>query len=489
MTKDYLAITIGPIYKTIAKASKPEEIWVSSYIFSYLMGLLLKGIVSRKIGKIILPDIILLENWKMYHGAGVFSDRCFVELDKKFDISDFENLRDCVISDFISGKPLSPLFENEDIRQNLPGNLQGGALGSPRISPDALKDYLQIYGLVTAIDIDKESVISKLNNLLDSLECQSGYQSGGNGVIEQIYENIEWFYPSGFGDKIKTTHQYYCVVRINGDNIGHYYNFIGNDWDKVSRFNRCMLAVAKESAKTINDFGGQSVYMAGDDMFFLAPVQTTLRGNNYNIFDLIRLVDFQFKDVFSKNHIQTPTISCGLSILNSKYPMSEAISRSQYLLSQAKNMPLKNSVAVQLSYSCGKTNHAIFNKNKNGSFEDFVELLKDFPDKSFYVSSVIGKIHDNMKLLQAVGKDNPPDFSSFFNNEFETADLDNTAKRLFLDRSSRIFTAIFKEQKSRYTIRETILDDETMVKVGEEAVSQLDSIYRLLNFLTRTDHV
>ena len=478
MTKDYLAITIGPIYKTMAKASKPEEIWVSSYIFSYLMGLLLKEIASRKIGKIILPDIILLENWEMYHGAGVFNDRCFVELDKKFDISDFESLRNSVINDFISVKPLNQ-------HKNLPDKTSK----SLKILPDALKEYLQIYGLVTAIDIDKEPVIIKLNNLLDSLECQSGYQSKDNTVIEQIYENIAWFHPFGFSNKLKTLHQYYCVVRINGDNIGHYYNFIGNDWDKVSRFNSCMLAVAKESAKTINDFGGQPVYMAGDDMLFIAPVQTTLKGNNYNIFDLIRLIDFLFKDIFSKSGIQAPSISCGLSILNSKYPKSEAVSHSQHLLSQAKEMPLKNSLAVQLICSGGKVSYAIFNKNKNGSFEDFAELLKDFPDKNFYISSVMGKIHDNIKLLQAVGEDNPPDFSSFFNNEFDTADSDNTSKRLFLDRSSRVFTAIFKEQKSRYTVRETILDKETMAKVGEEAVSQLDSIYKLLNFLTRTDHV
>ena len=494
MIKEYLAITIGPIDKTIAKASKAQEVWVSSYMFSYLMGLLLMEISSRKIGRIILPNIALLENEKTYYGAGVFNDRCIVELDKKFDISDFESLRNRVIEDFLTGKQLKSFAEPEDPRS---GRDTEDTRQSLKLSAETLKDYLQIYGLVTAFDVEKDSIINKINNLLNGLERQLVYQSKNNTTVEQIFNNVTWFYPLGFVPDNKDTKKpdnwenkrTHCVAHINVDNIKQYYEWIGNDWDKAGIFNNCLMTIAKESAKIVRDFGGLPFFMAGDDLFFLAPMLTTVKDVNYNIFDLIQILDFLFKDVFSKNNIQPPTFSCGIFISNNKYHLADAISNSKDLLSKAKNMPSKNSLAVQLAYSGGKTCSATFNKNKNASFDDFIELLKDFPTKEYYVSSVRKKIHDNLTLLKAIGKDNPPDYSGFFNNELMMTGIENNSKRLFLDRSSKIFTAIFKEQKSRYTVQKTLLDDETIAKAGEEAVRQLDSIYKLLDFLIHPEHV
>jgi len=33
---NYLALTIGPIYKTLSNAKKPKELWSGSYVFSYI---------------------------------------------------------------------------------------------------------------------------------------------------------------------------------------------------------------------------------------------------------------------------------------------------------------------------------------------------------------------------------------------------------------------------------------------------------------------
>ena len=573
MIKNYLAITIGPIDKTLTKALKTREVWLSSYIFSYLMGLIVMEIISRKTGRVILPDASLLENQKEYYGAGVFNDRCFIELEKDFKHSDFENLRECVINSFLFGKKLcfpsgqeGTLCNTRNFsREHFPCELL-------KLSPEALKDYLQIYGLVTELDTEKDHIIDRLNKLLDGLERQSAYQVKENTVIEQLFENVAWFYPLGFDlknneikqlevtktdnngkscllpvvafpttieisahqyinndsdiDKIlknilsqllsedkraykevnetniltllrkknksalKAAHQYFCVVHVNADNLCNYYNKIGNDWNKVNRFNNCMISFAKDAVKIIHDFGGQPIYAAGDDLFFLAPVLTTLKGNFCNVFDLIRILDFVFKDIFSKKGIlPLPDLSCGLSVLHYKYPLTGAVLQSRNLLSKAKDMFQKNSLAVQLIYSDGKSCQAIFSKSKNSSFDDFIELLKDFPSKSFYVSSVQRKIHDNMSLLQAIGKDNPPDFIGFFKNEYKSADMDNAPIRLFIERSSRIFTAIFKEQKLLYANGETLFDAEVITKACEGAMLQLDSIYRILNFLNQPYHV
>ncbi len=39
----YIALTIGPIYKTLSSAKKTRELWGGSYIFSYIM----KQIISE----------------------------------------------------------------------------------------------------------------------------------------------------------------------------------------------------------------------------------------------------------------------------------------------------------------------------------------------------------------------------------------------------------------------------------------------------------
>ena len=38
----YIALTIGPIYKTLKNAKKPKELFARSYIFSYIMKNIIK---------------------------------------------------------------------------------------------------------------------------------------------------------------------------------------------------------------------------------------------------------------------------------------------------------------------------------------------------------------------------------------------------------------------------------------------------------------
>ncbi len=40
---NYIAMTIGPIYKTLQNSKKPKELWSASYLFSYIV----KQIISE----------------------------------------------------------------------------------------------------------------------------------------------------------------------------------------------------------------------------------------------------------------------------------------------------------------------------------------------------------------------------------------------------------------------------------------------------------
>ena len=66
----YIGLTIGPIYDTIVKAKKIKEIWLASYVFSYLM----KKIVENFQGyEILIP--ISHDNSQNEQKTGNFPDR------------------------------------------------------------------------------------------------------------------------------------------------------------------------------------------------------------------------------------------------------------------------------------------------------------------------------------------------------------------------------------------------------------------------------
>lgn len=72
----YLAISLGPIYATITKASKTRELWAASYLFSGLM----QEIYNRLMKKVtVLSPLPPLGYDRPPFGTGIFPDRLFAE--------------------------------------------------------------------------------------------------------------------------------------------------------------------------------------------------------------------------------------------------------------------------------------------------------------------------------------------------------------------------------------------------------------------------
>lgn len=80
----YLALTIGPIYKTIERARKTRELWASSYLLSQFMRILLTKIQAAGIGEALSPSLDELDaqntQGTTWHGAGIWNDNCFFRL-------------------------------------------------------------------------------------------------------------------------------------------------------------------------------------------------------------------------------------------------------------------------------------------------------------------------------------------------------------------------------------------------------------------------
>lgn len=79
-TTHYLALTIGPIYKTIERARKTRELWAASFLLSQFMRSLLEKLVAGKFGEALSPDLSELGSGKKWHGAGIWNDNCFFKI-------------------------------------------------------------------------------------------------------------------------------------------------------------------------------------------------------------------------------------------------------------------------------------------------------------------------------------------------------------------------------------------------------------------------
>ncbi|MFK5976152.1 MAG: type III-B CRISPR-associated protein Cas10/Cmr2 [Sulfurovum sp.] len=72
----YIALTIGPIYKTLQNAKKTRELWGGSYIFSYIMKEIIRPFKDREFIVPYVKDETLFDTGK---GVGLFHDRFIFE--------------------------------------------------------------------------------------------------------------------------------------------------------------------------------------------------------------------------------------------------------------------------------------------------------------------------------------------------------------------------------------------------------------------------
>lgn len=79
-TTNYLALTIGPVYRTIANARKTRELWAASFLLSQFMRCLLEKLAEKNFGEPLSPDISNLKETKKWHGAGIWNDNCFFKI-------------------------------------------------------------------------------------------------------------------------------------------------------------------------------------------------------------------------------------------------------------------------------------------------------------------------------------------------------------------------------------------------------------------------
>lgn len=432
---NYIGVTIGPISKTIQSAKKMREIWVASYIFSYIMREIIKEFRERNI---LLPYVDKNDDsmFNEKNKVGIFPDRFIFESKE----GDFEKLGEVV--DNILGKLANEFNE----------------------SKEKLKRYFQIYYFEKSYDNSKKSeIITDVTEILDGLELRTQFIKKDFSLVPSISYLYDKFLLNDAGFKkrfpsiaeiaavefddikdfesdkdeveddevydiikkifkmkkfFRKPHKYIAIVYYDGDNFSKTIKSLG---DNTITFSKYVYEFSKKAVKLIRDYEGLPIYASGDDGFFFAPV----KNRDKNIFDLIRDIKKVFDDTFKKD-FKDVSISFGISITYHKYPMNEAVEQSKMLLfdvAKEFNNGAKNAVAFKILKHSGHYFEGVFDQSSE-EYCKFLEILNSSNEK--FLSSLIFKMDNLRGLLSAVGADKEKIeniYENFFNESIHKENI------------------------------------------------------------------
>jgi CRISPR-associated protein Cmr2 len=245
--------------------------------------------------------------------------------------------------------------------------------------------------------------------------------------------------------KLRPYHKYIAVVQADGDNTGKTIAKIGNNPDMVRKFSSALFDFAIFAAEKIKKYGGKAVYIGGDDLLFFAPVAVWRENSNEvlghieSIFKLINDIDIIFKNkiiecndlkhLYLKGGIlekNVPSMSYGVSITYSKYPLNEARDSAESLLREAKKIrDDKNKICFQLNKHSGQgygftIDKKLYSGNpiKPLSFDYFLSMVSNIPLQENLLSSIIYKLKPMHGLLNQISTDKER-LNIFFAQEFD----------------------------------------------------------------------
>jgi len=399
----YIALTLGPIYRTLQTARSTKELWAASYLFSYITEKITKKLREKGIKdtQFVMPYTPKIVSQNLSFGAGIFPDRIIFKKTKTTDLQTTTDAVDAAL-DKVS----------EIIKGTL---LNNGLVGKDTDIESYIKAYFQIYVIEKEVPEGKNAIL-EISPYLDTIELQSHIVQTEAEVerphkedskktkkdkierrnyLEMYFEHINGSYlyrkvftdapankgsfehvegfpsipniatialykqsPFAIQKELDDTqfyeqlnsktdiqpllnhyHRYICIVHADGDNIGKAISHIKDN--NFLPFSEKLYDFGFEAAKLIDNYGGKPVYIGGDDLLFFAPVQSS----NGSIFTLIEQLNQKFNDLnfeVGKDDVK-PTLSFGISISYFKFPMFEALEISRDLLfDKAKNYKAKS---------------------------------------------------------------------------------------------------------------------------------------------------
>ena len=410
----YIALTLGPITRTIEMAENTRSLWAASYLFSYLGKKIIEPFKDRSF---LLPYISSKKEEGMFtdrfQGAGVFPDRYIFEA-KDGDFDKLSKHVGDVIRDIATeiNRIINPVGKDE-VNQ----------------IETYLKRYLKVYFLEKDYKIaDNKTVKDECEKSLSLLEMQDSIVPKVNDeelFLNRFFDRVPGSFlatDAGLGERFPTIVQissgdnveipqhpyqrYVAVVKADGDSMGKAFKKT-NDANALSK---ALFEFNKKAVEIIrNDYDGLPVYIGGDDLLFFAPIYT----KKGSVFSLLLNLDTAFHDSIIentdlKNQEEHPTLSFGVSISYYKYPMFEALELADKLLTKAKaGDGEKNNIVFSILKHSGQTRAALLHKGNVETLKDFNTFVND------YIKIIEGRednkedekeedIKENKKMLASV---------------------------------------------------------------------------------------
>lgn len=428
----YLAITIGPIYKTMALARSTSELWGASYIFSFLTEKLIEKL--QPLGTFILP---VSDNAERIE-AGLFPDRLLILLDKQseFSIGDFEALKDKLINECFGIKiipylqvysliislddkidpiqTIMPLLDSMELKQRYVEQYNKNQLKEFLLDIKKWDSFIPNYHFpslqrIASSDLKRYVDVALPDDIKIVDDSLSVYDkiviNNENDKEEPIIKKLKKIYNKNNEQRFRYYHKYIAIVHADGDNISKALHSIYSikGVEGVRSFSALLMSFGRKIYEKIKDYDGVPIYLGGDDMLFYAPVRNDKHEQKQHILGLLKDLNDEFIETILNNEELAGTItdwnsgitpynnrkrvdislSFGVSIAYTKYPIKETLESSRDLLFKtAKNFPGKNAVSFKLQKHSGQTfdtTWRLFNIEKEKpevSYNLFLEFVK-----------------------------------------------------------------------------------------------------------------
>ena len=435
----YIGITIGPIFSTMEMTSSPAGLWISSYMFSHLANLICKGIAEKTDEENIISPYYSKNNAPAKDGVGRYHDHIIL---KNVNLSLTEVNEICSKAKMelagLLGDNMTD-FVDDYVRVSVFGFESGNK--DPVSASKEQFDCVELAALIMP-PLKENPLLS----MFDSRE--SGTLEGRNNNIKNaklVSENVdrdEWQLVnkkgsiltleeiSGFsGDNKLKVSDYYAIVRADGDGMGKILAGLKED-SKIRNFSEKCIKYCTDISKTVKEYGGVTIYAGGDDLLAIVPVYS---GKDKNIFSMIREINGKFQGIFeqykSYNNGKTPTVSFGVAVVYSRYPLYEALKLSaDMLFGIAKNQgEEKNYTSIIFRKHSGQSEQLLI---RNSSMNKIIDLLKyvyaSGIKNEIFLSSINNKIRNFEKSFKFAFKQGKSVYDNLVNNTFDsTVQKDN----------------------------------------------------------------
>lgn len=511
MNNTYIAITIGPIYKTFYEAKKTRSVWAASYFFSWFARTILEKAMCQNMS-VFLPDTSLMTSQdgcckgvKGEHGAGLYADRLYFNKDENTSKEKLQEIIKSVIA---------------EVEQK-----------SGSIPVDFLENYLNIHIVekeITDLDLKVGYPLEILNKLLDNKELHQNYNfdfkknelqsyflnktNASENFLsgdafgekkERMFRSISEIATTSLGREIKTKkvygeavkdsmkrdeaelmdilveekklelkpfHKYFAVLYADGDEIGKMLKEINSKNKDIKLFSKALFEFGLEAEKIISVYGGNAIYMGGEDILAFVPVACISEQNKeqLNIFTLIKQLDISFDETVLKfakeNDLTQPTMSYGIMMAYYKYPLKEAMHKAHKLLVEDAKTNGKNAIAFCFQKHSGQRFECkiekVFRKSLQAIYqitEAYSKLETEETNKSFEIlSSIIQRFRDDsFTCLYMVAAKNQS-LDSFFKNFFNEDIHKDTPKAVFLEAVKTFSEIVIDEYKEDTKSKEVI---------------------------------